>query len=927
MAITLNTNIKNDTNGYLLDAKNVKGGYLSVDTLANLQSFSLGTKEAGSFAYVRENSKFYIYNGTSWQEAKFYDDTTIKDIIPAEASDINKLADKNYVDSALDLKADKKDVSEVDINLEGTGTTASILENTTGYGSIVELGGKSYKSENLLVLEDVAEKTTSGITYSIKDGVITLNGTCSANLVITLFSGANIVNLYGLCSKLWWNNITDNPLTKVDFNYKAIVNGVSTNYYMANSYSNINYANGSTNFSINANSTAFINSLSLLIPSGTYFNNVVFKLMLVNGSTAPTEFKQGFEGIKTEYPTNVKVVGTNLLNIADKEPTTTNGITYSIKNGVININGTATTSVRIKLLCNLKANETYYIKLFNAPMSLRMYYSSDVTTNFGTLIAHSKEASFTPSTDVACINIFPWANDKFNNDNIYPMLVKGSTAPTTFKPYTEQNLPQTKIINYISNELQTNHSWTSENASKWLGLGVSDSNIIDYVNKKAIIKYGIVDLGTLNYTLHGDANFICYPQNIYKGNRDYNTLLCTNFMQDKDIWSSTPTKDKIMAITNTGQLIIRDTTAERNVETFKSSLSGVMLIYELATPIEIDISKIESEAHFECESNGTIIHNSITNYKYSFPVSLKGQVELNFEHDKEQQRDIDTLYSQIDSISNSKKDKNFAIPYLFDTKIKISVPKVDLLLTKYENKRSKNILMNRKDIWGSKYGNHLSNGTLINTSNSIPWGVGYKDILYALFGMNNIVESNAQKNPEEYLYAFPNSKSIYNSYEANQGSGCKYYYFDVHLENLQFGSMGEFYYYIYENFDNVYKFLTNYAPGKENCDFSYGEGIYKQHNFFRGGLRLSYEPANSSASNGFDYCRPTRLMIKFVKDYEEIINENYKRWKGTMGNYWLECQMTAAYWDNYQGSSLPDGSSVSGTYVIRYYFRFIPHKF
>ena len=65
MAITLNTNIKNDTDGYLLDAKNVKGGYLSVDTLANLQSFSLSTKEAGSFAYVRENSKFYIYNGTS----------------------------------------------------------------------------------------------------------------------------------------------------------------------------------------------------------------------------------------------------------------------------------------------------------------------------------------------------------------------------------------------------------------------------------------------------------------------------------------------------------------------------------------------------------------------------------------------------------------------------------------------------------------------------------------------------------------------------------------------------------------------------------------------------------------------------------------------------------------------------------------------
>ena len=101
MAITLNTNIKNDTDGYLLDAKNVKGGYLSVDTLANLQSFSLNTKEAGSFAYVRENSKFYIYNGTSWQETKFYDDTEIKNIIPADANVNNKLADKNYVSERM----------------------------------------------------------------------------------------------------------------------------------------------------------------------------------------------------------------------------------------------------------------------------------------------------------------------------------------------------------------------------------------------------------------------------------------------------------------------------------------------------------------------------------------------------------------------------------------------------------------------------------------------------------------------------------------------------------------------------------------------------------------------------------------------------------------------------------------------------------
>ena len=79
-------------------------------------------------------------------------------------------------------------------------------------------------------------------------------------------------------------------------------------------------------------------------------------------------------------------------------------------------------------------------------------------------------------------------------------------------------------------------------------------------------------------------------------------------------------------------------------------MSGVMLIYELATPIEIDLSSLETEEHFECESNGSIIHDNLANYKYSFPVSLKGQVELNFEHDKEQQRDIDSLKKEINSL-------------------------------------------------------------------------------------------------------------------------------------------------------------------------------------------------------------------------------------------------------------------------------------
>lgn len=97
MAITMNTNFVNDTDGYLLDAKNVKGGYLIADSLDNLKGLKLSTIVEGSLAYVKNENKFYMYDGAAWQEKTFSSGSDITELIPEEASSSNKLADKNYV--------------------------------------------------------------------------------------------------------------------------------------------------------------------------------------------------------------------------------------------------------------------------------------------------------------------------------------------------------------------------------------------------------------------------------------------------------------------------------------------------------------------------------------------------------------------------------------------------------------------------------------------------------------------------------------------------------------------------------------------------------------------------------------------------------------------------------------------------------------
>lgn len=76
MALTVNTNIINDTNQYLLDAKNVKGTFVVVASTAERDALPAATTVNGSLCYCTADSKFYQYNGSSWQEKEFGTNTT-----------------------------------------------------------------------------------------------------------------------------------------------------------------------------------------------------------------------------------------------------------------------------------------------------------------------------------------------------------------------------------------------------------------------------------------------------------------------------------------------------------------------------------------------------------------------------------------------------------------------------------------------------------------------------------------------------------------------------------------------------------------------------------------------------------------------------------------------------------------------------------
>lgn len=137
------------------------------------------------------------------------------------------------------------------------------------------------------------------------------------------------------------------------------------------------------------------------------------------------------------------VVSENILGLPDIAETTVNGITYSINNGTITLNGTASayTSVRIKLLSVIDIGEYTFVVNKSGNHSTGSTYSyvglldngQSTIFNIHTFIKTSDNLSLTKKA----VYLYFDANEgtELKNYQIKPMVVEGSTVPTIYEPY------------------------------------------------------------------------------------------------------------------------------------------------------------------------------------------------------------------------------------------------------------------------------------------------------------------------------------------------------------------------------------------------------------------------------------------------------------------------------------------------------------
>jgi len=440
---------------------------------------------------------------------------------------------------------------------------------TTVYDfDVSKVEGNSEVSENLLVLSDVAETTVNGITYKVENGVLTLiRGTATGNFSLTVIDGFLPAGTYYF--KSFGNDLGSNTTY---FSYYQNLDSSDVNSNVVHSYDN---------------KTVTLTQkmrfqYRVMVRNGESVSNVQFKDMLTKGSTAPTEFKQGYTGIHNFEWNGIKVEGANLFdksNVLDRTYiNTSGGLSTETTDGWI-------TSQPIEIIDSVSYNfntiQTRYRLLNDSQNYIASSYVS--TTNASGTITNSVNAKY--------IQFSIRINDK---DTF--MVSNGSTIPTTYQSYI------TPIITTIdlSSITYNGSPLFEENSLK--AVGTAKDYITPYLAHKEIVKI-VLNKTDYDWQLNSSQtvryinNFASIIKRVAT-NTDTPQMLCDKLT--KTAWDNlyNETVSSGISISSNGNIGISISDYE--------NLTTLDVVFVLATPIEVSIDWSSLLRGIQGYSKGTI---------------------------------------------------------------------------------------------------------------------------------------------------------------------------------------------------------------------------------------------------------------------------------------------------------------------------------
>ena len=146
-------------------------------------------------------------------------------------------------------------------------------------------------------------------------------------------------------------------------------------------------------------------------------------------------------------------------------------------------------------------------------------------------------------------------------------------------------------------------------------------NYVDYENKKYVQCVNSVDLGTKNWLMYKDGDYT--PFFYLNGISDIRGGT-PNFLCSKYQYAKIGVTDNVTGLYVLESTIVRvRDTAYTDAAAFKQAMSGVMLYYELETPIVTDISTLIDDdflRNIEVEAGGSVTFKNSNGDSYRIPV-------------------------------------------------------------------------------------------------------------------------------------------------------------------------------------------------------------------------------------------------------------------------------------------------------------------
>ena len=310
--------------------------------------------------------------------------------------------------------------------------------------------------------------------------------------------------------------------------------------------------------------------------------------------------------------------GKNLFDYTDK---TYHGANVSkVENGVIYTKGLTTTVLNIPTIVGSKYTLSFKVKSSGANQSgLRWSLQTGKNTSY----AHDSsliksEVGYVANTEYQAVATFVADTDYVSLCTIVGMiydvqLENGDTA-TNYSPFyqTEYLIPE-------AIKALPGYGWSAGTAK----------NYVDYENKRYVQCVNSVDLGTLNWVMGGGVKTVFVAAQVYGQKLSYNSAIASNILCSKylaksqnEVWSDAAPVGIATNATIDRYVYVNDT-AYTDATAFKQAMQGVILYYELATPIVTDISNLIPDdflRNIEVEAGGSVTFKNGNGDDYRIPV-------------------------------------------------------------------------------------------------------------------------------------------------------------------------------------------------------------------------------------------------------------------------------------------------------------------